>query len=49
MGVAKEEALKWIDRVRQNGMAGSFILKVKDCKTLLEEISGILEILKKYC
>ena len=48
-GVAKEDALKWIDRVRQNGMDGSFILKLKDCKTLLEEIGGILEILKKYC
>ena len=46
MGVAKEDALKWIDRVRQNGMVGSFILKLKDCKTLLEEISGILETLK---
>ena len=48
-GVAKEEALKWIDKVRQNGIDGSFILKLKDCKTLLEEIGGILEILKKYC
>ena len=48
-GVAKEEALKWIDRVRKNGIDGSFILKLKDCKTLFEEISGILEILKKYC
>lgn len=48
-GYAKEDILNWIDKVRQNGMDGSFIAKLKDCKTLLTEISGILEILKKFC
>lgn len=48
-GCAKEDALQWIDKVRQNGMDGSFIARTKDCSTLLEEISRILDVLKKFC
>lgn len=48
-GCAKEDILHWIDKIRQNGMDSSFISKMKDCRTLLEEVSCILDVLKKFC
>lgn len=48
-GCAKEDILHWIDKIRQNGMDGSFISKVKGCETLLEEISGIVDSLIQFC
>lgn len=48
-GCAKEQILHWIDKVRQNGMDASFIIKTKDCETLLDEISNILDSLAKFC
>lgn len=48
-GYSKESILQWIDKVRQNGVDGSFIHKIKSCRVLLEEISLIMDSLKKYC
>lgn len=48
-GCAKEDILHWIDKIRQNGMDGSFISKVKGCGTLLEEVSGIMDSLIRFC
>ena len=48
-GCAKEDVLHWIDKIRQNGMDGSFISKVKECRTLLEEIGDILDLLERAC
>ena len=48
-GCTKEDVLHWIDKIRQNGMDGSFISKVKECRTLLEEIGDILDLLESSC
>lgn len=48
-GYSKDEVLPWIDKIRRNGMDGSFIAKEKDCKTLLEDCSYIMDELKKFC
>lgn len=48
-GCAKEDILYWIDKIRKNGMDGSFISRVKDCRTLLEEVSCILDSLERFC
>lgn len=48
-GYAKENILQWIDKIRQNGMDGSFIAKIKNCRTLLEETSRIMDSLEKFC
>lgn len=47
-GYPKADILEWIDTVRKNGMDGSFITRKKDCKTLLDETSSILDLLKKF-
>lgn len=47
-GYAKEDILDWIDKIRQNGMDASFVQKVKDVRTLLFEVSIILDELKQY-
>lgn len=47
VGCSKDESLQWIDKIRQNGMEGSFISKWKDCRTLLADIGLILDELEK--
>lgn len=47
-GYAKEDILDWIDKIRQNGMDASFVQRVKDVRTLLFEVSIILDELKQY-
>lgn len=42
-GVAKEDILNWIDRIRENGLNASFLQYEKGAGQMLEEISGILD------
>lgn len=46
-GYAKEDVLRWIDRIRQNSLEGSFIQKEKNSLQILKEISMILDKLKE--
>lgn len=47
-GYAKEDALNWIDKIRQNGLDASFVQEVKNSYALLEEVSSILDSLRSY-
>ena len=47
-GYPKEDILNWIDKIRQNGVDASFVQRVKDVRTLLQEAGSILDELKKY-
>lgn len=46
-GYSKEEVLTWIDRIRQNGMDGSFIVREKKTEEILDEVEEILEELRR--
>lgn len=47
-GYPKEDILIWLDQVRENGLNASFISKVKDTSTILDEICNILDFLNPY-
>ena len=47
-GYAKQDILEWIDKIRQNGIDASFVQRVKDVRTLMLEVSSILDELKRY-
>ncbi len=46
-GMAKEETLEWIDKIRQNGMNASFIQKEKDAGRIIEEVEKIIRAVRK--
>ena len=46
-GYPRETVLAWIDKIRRYGMEGSFIKDVKSTKQILEELSIILDDMRK--
>jgi len=41
-GVGREACLEWIDRLRENGMQGSFIRRTDSDKDLLQELDALI-------
>ncbi len=42
-GYSKEEVLNWVDKIRQNGIDGSFVAREKGAIEILDEVEQIME------